>query len=262
MVDFSRLVCEIILIGLMIARYTVLCLLIMCVSSYLVMSQQVLAGVSPGDSFTYEFSASWISSDPNITPPAELYSLNETNLIRVAVKEVGGPVVVMNITRYLKNGTSVTTQTFVNILSGDGDGFGLFIAPNLNAGSVAYPYALMNESTTANAIPLKELTVKNYPFGEREVLHAIVNQTGSSEYVRISHDIYFDRKTGVMLEWYIEQIPYTTPTAKVVLTWKIKDFNVKEIASNSHQEQWQQTIIIIALVAIIVLLIYLRRRKK
>jgi hypothetical protein len=226
------------------------------------MGQQVLAGVSPSDSFTYEFSVSWVSSDPNITPPAELYSLNETNLIRVTIKEVGGAVVVMNVTRYFKNGTSITTQTFVNILSGDGDGFGLVIAPNLNAGSVAYPYALMNESTKDNAIPIKELTVKNYPFGQREALHATVNQTGSSEYARVSHDIYFDRKTGVMLEWRIEQIPYTTPTAKIVLTWKIKDFNIKETASNPHQGQWPQTIIIIALVAVIALIIYLQRRKK
>ena len=225
------------------------------------MGQQVFAGVSPGDSFTYEFSVLWVSSDPNVTPPPELYSLNETNLIRVTIKEVGGPVVVMNITRYFKNGTSTTTQTFVNILSGDGDGFGLVIAPNLNAGSVAYPYALLNESTKDNAIRIKELTIKNYPFGQREALHATVNQTGSSEYARVSHDIYFDRKTGVMLEWRIEQIPYTAPTAKIVLTWKIKDFNIKETASNSHQEQLQ-TIIIIALAAVIALIIYMRRRKK
>jgi len=225
------------------------------------MGQQVFAGVSPGDSFTYEFSVLWVSSDPNVTPPPELYSLNETNLIRVTIKEVGGPVVVMNITRYFKNGTSTTTQTFVNILSGDGDGFGLVIAPNLNAGSVAYPYALLNESTKDNAIRIKELTIKNYPFGRREALHATVNQTGSSEYARVSHDIYFDRKTGVMLEWRIEQIPYTAPTAKIVLTWKIKDFNIKETASNSHQEQLQ-TIIIIALAAVIALIIYMRRRKK
>jgi len=243
-------------------KHIVFCLLIICVSSYLVMGQQVLAGVSPGDAFTYEFYVLWVSSDPNVTPPAELYSLNETNLIRITIKEVGGPVVVMNVTRYFKNGTSITTQTFVNILSGDGDGFGLVIAPNLNAGSVAYPYALLNESTKDNAIRIKELTIKNYPFGRREALHATVNQTGSSEYARVSHDIYFDRKTGVMLEWRIEQIPYTTPTAKIVLTWKIKDFNIKETASNPHQEQWPQTIIIIALVAVIALVIYLRRRKK
>ena len=234
----------------------------MCTFFDLAISQQVLAGVSQGDSFTYEFSVFWVSSNPTMAPPDEVYSLNETSLIHVAVKEVGGAIVVMNITRFFKNGTSTTTQAFVNILSGDGGGFGLIIAPNLNKGSVAYPYALLNENTTSNAIPIMELTVKNYPFGQREVLHAVVNQTDSSKYVRVSHDIYFDRKTGVMLEWRIEQIPYTTPTAKIVLTWKIKDFNINETASIPNQEQWPQTIIVIALVAVIVSFIYLRRRKK
>lgn len=242
-----------------------------CISPCVVIGQQVSVGVSPGDSFTYEFSVLWISSDPNVTPPAELHGINETSLIRVAVTDVGGAVVVMNITRYFKNGTSTTTQTLVNILSGDGGGFGLVIAPNLNASSIAYPYALIDENKSMNAIPLKELTVKTYPFGEREVLHASINQTGSSTYARISHDIYFDRKTGVMLEWRVEQIPYMSPTAKVVVSWKIKDFNVKEAASSStapgqeqpQQIQWYLPIAIIIILAVVIaLIIYQRRRRK
>ncbi|MEM0313485.1 MAG: hypothetical protein QXQ41_02930 [Candidatus Bathyarchaeia archaeon] len=257
--------------SLRIAKYAVLpCLLIICFSLCVVRGQQASVGVSPGDSFTYEFSVLWISSDPNVAPPAELYSVNETNLIRVTVTDVGGAVVVMNITRYFKNGTSTTTQTLVNILSGDGGGFGLIIASNLNASAIAYPYALLDENKSMNAIPLKELIIKKYPFGEREVLHATINQTGSSTYARISHDIYFDRKTGVMLEWRVEQIPYISPTAKVVVTWKIKDFNVKEAVSSStspeqaqpQQIQWYLPIATIIVLLVVALAIYLRKRRK
>ncbi len=251
-----------------LAKFAIpLCLLSVILTANVVVAQNISPGVQAGDSFIYRFYTLWISSSPESQAPTDLVSLNETNLIRVVIDEVCGVVVVMNVTRCLRNGTELFSQIFVNILNGAGEGFGLVIAPNLTENSFAYHMGF----DIGNAFLIKESMVKAYPFGEREVLHAKINQTGSSTYARITHDIYFDRKTGAMLEWRIEQTPYTDPTAKAMLVWEIMEFHVKakeEELSLTPQEPQQsyQGLITLALILVIVivtvLLIYLRKHKR
>ena len=202
----------------MIFKHSSLCFIM----SLTVLAQSIAPGVSPGDSFTYSFTAFWDSTS-YVEPPANITALNETKLIKITVTEICGVVVMMNLTRYFKNGTQTNSQIFVNLLNGIGEGFGLIIAPNLSPKSMAYPLGL----NYSNSFILNEAIVKEYPFGEREVLHASLSKDG------ISYDMYFDKKTGVMFEWYIER---SLPEGKVLLQWKIQEFNVKSEEYQGDEE--------------------------
>lgn len=232
----------------------------------LVAAQTFTPGVSPGDTFSYNFYTFWRSTNPTASVPSDLLALNETKLIKITVDEAAGAMVVMNITRQFMNNTEVSTQIFVNLLSGDGDGFGLIITPNLTKKSLAYPMGL----NSSNSFVINEELVRTYPFGEREVLHTSMNKSGLTDYRYIYYDMYFDKATGVMLEWYVEQVRRVAPNEKISMLWKIKDFNVTAISNPSdqtteaqQQPQWQ-TPLILAAVAVAVALIcaYSYKRKK
>ena len=155
----------------------------------------------------------------------------------------------------------------VHILNGTGNGFGLIIAPNLKPNDFAYPWGFQS----GTAFKIMDSVIKKYAFGQREVLHAMVNQTGYDAYAYISHEMYYDRKTGVMLEWRTEQIPYADPTSKIVLVWEIVEFNVKGtgpsdgVVQLNEQEKLNNSILMITAVLsisiITVLLIYVRRKR-
>jgi hypothetical protein len=224
-------------------------------------AQIPMPGVSPGDSFTYSFFVFWSSSNPNATVPAGLTSQNETELIRVIVTDVSSSTVFMNVTWRFKNGTETSLPVYVNLQDGSGDGFGLIIMPDLEARYYAYPKGL-NQS---KSFVINETLVKTYPFGERETLHATINKTDSPNYVYIFYDMYFDKATGVMLEWYVEQVPYATPNEKISSVWKIQEFNVKSATTPNNQtsEKSLQGIIvlIILIVAVAVIAILVHKRK-
>jgi hypothetical protein len=108
----------------------------------------------------------------------------------------------------------------VNIETGQSvNGNGLVIAPNLNANDVVYP--LGNSSFTIN-----ETVTRTYPGGVRETDHFIANTTNLGEYAYVFDSVYFDKQTGVMVEWYTERFPLSNPNEKTSLQWKIKDSNV------------------------------------
>ncbi len=151
---------------------------------------------------------------------------------------------------------------FVNAQDGRGDGFGLIIMPNLDARYYAYPKGI-NQS---RSFVINETLVKTYPFGEREVVHAVVNKTNLPSYVYVFYDMYFDRETGVMLEWYVEQVLSAAPNEKISSLWKIKEFNVKSSPSSETSGQsWQGILVLIILVCVAVvtaILVYKRKSRK
>lgn len=229
----------------------------------LVKAQTFTPGVSPGDVFSYNFYAFWSSTDPEASVPADVLALNETKIIKITVHQAVGTMVIMNITKQFINGTEISSQVWVNLLSGEGDGFGLIIAPNLEKNSRAYPMGL----NMSNSFVIDEEIVKTYPFGTREVLHHTENKTSVSDYRYIYHDMYFDKKTGVMLEWHVEQVSRSAPNDKIGVLWKILDFDVKESEVPSDQQSEEQpintwTIALVAVSIIVLIAAVLIYRKK
>jgi hypothetical protein len=219
--------------------------------------------VSPGNVFTYDFSVSWSSTDPDAKPPADLVELNKTKTIRITITEVSGLMVLMNITSRFENGTESTTTGMVNILSGEGiRGFGLIVAPNLGADYVVYPYG-------ERAFIINSTGTSTYSFGVRETSHSSMNSTDLEGYVYAFDSLYFDKETGVMLEWYTEQVSSSSPNEKTAYRWKIREFDLSTVATGP--DYWLLIVAVAAVVVVVVLLVILvfmrksrkrRRRRK
>jgi len=240
---------------------------VICPISTLAQEGEVInPGVSRGDSFKYKFYVTCKSADVTFIPP-NIRELNNTESISIVVHEAFYALVIMNTTTYFKNATRRDSQIWVNLLSGEGDGFGLIILPNLSPNRLAYHMGIESNK----AFLLREENVRTYPFGQRTVLHASTETYGSDDYVRIQHDIYYDKETGVMLEWYIQQTPKYAPTVNVTMVWLIEEFNIKSQGSAQNAGQTEgsfspstYTFIILTAVIIITLgaLLYKRKRRK
>jgi len=248
-------------------QLVITCLLVFCVtlsqtSNQVFSSETFKAGVSPGDNFLYTFNVFWNSPEPNQTPPSNVVELNRTEWVKITVHEVTGPIVVMNTTTRFKNGTEINGQIWVNILSGNGNGFGYIIASNLKPGHLAYHMGI----DEGYSFLLKEELVKNYLFGKRTVLHALVNKTSSDEYVLITHDMYFDKETGVMLEWYITQVPKYAPTTSIMLAWKIMEFHVTPGSTSADQNpsiiQRTLTLAVVSITSLSIVMLFYKRKKR
>jgi len=183
-------------------------------------AQTLVPGVSKGNVFYYDFAVFWSSNDPNAPVPESLIDLNRIEWLRIAITDVYDPMVYLNITYHFENETENNLDGYVNIETGQSvNGNGLIIAPNLNANDVVYPSG--NSSFTIN-----ETVTRTYPGGERETDHFTTTLTNLGDYAYDFEDVYFDRQTGVMVEWYTEQSPLSNPNEKTTLHWKIKDSNV------------------------------------
>jgi hypothetical protein len=217
---------------------------------------QPTPGVAPGNTFTYDFSAFfWNYTDPNAAPPAEMVELNKTKTIRITITEVNGLMVLMNITSRFENGTETPpSEDFVNIMSGASmKAFGLIVSPKLAKNNVAYPLGNIN-------FTINDTMTRTYSFGVRETAHSSVNTTEVVGTVYAFDDLYFDRETGVMLEWYAEQVQTSSPNEKTALLWKIKEFDLSTIGG--ILDYWPLIAAAVSVVAVLIVVIVYRRKHR
>jgi hypothetical protein len=212
-------------------------------------------GVSPGNVFTYDFSVFWSSNNQTATPPADLVEENKTETIRITITQVSGSMVLMTITSRFENGTeNIPQEGMVNILTGSSIGaFGLIVSPNLGKNNVVYPYGNVN-------FTINETATRTYSFGERETAHYTANSTNSADYVYFFKDIYFDRKTGVMLEYYTEWVPSNSTNEKTTALWKIEEFDLR---TGGILDYWPLIVAGVSVVAVLlVIVVFMRKRRK
>jgi hypothetical protein len=213
-------------------------------------------GVSPGNEFTYDFSVFWSSDNQTAKPPAYLIEDNKTKTIRITITQVEGLMVLLNITSRFENGTEKPpSEDFVNIMSGSSlNAFGLIVSPNLLKDNIVYPLGNVN-------FTINETTTRTYPFGERETAHYTANSTESADYAYFFKDIYFDRKTGVMLEYYTEWVSSSSTNEKTTLLWKIKEFDLR--TTGGTLDYWPLIAAGVSVVAVLlVIVVFLRKRRK
>jgi hypothetical protein len=211
-------------------------------------------GVSPGNVFTYDFSVFWSSNNQTAKPPADLVEENNTETIRITITQVEGLMVLMNITYHFEDGTENTTEGMVNIMSGLSlNAFGLIVSPNLVKNSVVYPYGNVN-------FTINETATRTYSFGERETAHYTANSTNSADYVYFFKDIYFDEKTGVMLEYYTEWLSSNSTNEKTTALWKIKEFDLRTIGG--ILDYWPLIVAGVSVIAVLlVIVVFMRKRR-
>ncbi len=213
-------------------------------------------GVTPGSEFTYNFYVFWNSTDSTAEIPTDALEMNKTDTIKLTITEVAGLMVLMNITSTYKNGTVQTADGMVNIMSGSGiRAWGMIVSPKLTTQNIVYPYGDYN-------FTINGTTTKTYPFGEKEVAYYESNSTTMEGYVYVFDNMFFDRETGVMLEWYTERVTTNSTDETAALLWKIKDFYLapKEEPLLPIIEAAAAGIAIAAVIAAVIL--YRRKHKK
>ena len=183
------------------------------------LAQTTVPGVSVGNFFNYDFTAFWSSSAANAVVPPDLADLNKT-WIGITITDVSDSVVSMSITWHYENGTENTSEAWVNIDTGeDSVGYGFVVAPNLGANSVVYPSGDYSFS-------INETVMRTYSGGERETNHYEANLSDVGNFVFSYDNLYLDKKTGIMVEWYTERFADISPNEKTAIHWKIKETNV------------------------------------
>jgi hypothetical protein len=149
-------------------------------------AQNYIIGVSKGDVFEYDTYYLWNSTDP---VPQNIIEANKTTSQLVAITNVTGYVVALNIISFMNNGTQVTSQVQADVRSGEGYGSQYLISANLSAGDA------IGTGFYGSKGFINETITKNYSNGPREVnrIHFI----GNGQEI----DLIYDKKTGVMVEY-------------------------------------------------------------
>ena len=219
-------------------------------STVLINVRATVSGVSQGNVFEYNMIAHWNSSTETV--PAEVLEVNQTKTITITVTEVSGSNVSTKITTSYLNGTKATADGFCNIDTGECVGLP-FIGANLNKNDLVDPSApepwYVNETVT-----------RTYQNDSRETNYLKIEDNGSYEdvgEVTRTYEYYFDRSTGVLVEYTME-VSYgdtTSSTESKLLSsnvWTVNAALQPEDATSSSPDAWYiaATVVIIAVIAV------------
>jgi len=157
-------------------------------------------GVSVGQSteYTYAFSGTerFSNGTLNSSVPFDVGYI-ET----ITIQDISGTNVTIEVTRTQRDGTKETGNWWIDVSTGDGTATGVIISANRNAGEMAYPDWVNNESTTEGADIINEtITMK---LGETfievnhfEIMYTVDNQSTYWDY-------YWEKSTGLLVKFTI-----------------------------------------------------------
>lgn len=174
-------------------------------------------GVKAGDWVKYSWNETFYSNDPEQLYYASIdgtYSRLETELMTVAVLNVLGTNITYGGLLRFKNGTEKEVSPFTMDVNGT-NGY-VFVSANLSVGDALLPYVYEYHPSPPDLphppkppyIPRVNETIYREYLGEiREINHVNRTDTESEEYppkyisYYVSSQQYFDRATGVPVEW-------------------------------------------------------------
>jgi hypothetical protein len=201
----------------------IILILAIIIFAYLGTSTQArVPGVSVGDTFTFDVTSFWNSSDPNAVVPQEFLETNQTESFRVTIIDINGSMVTTLDTWVFKNGTEGNSTSLVSVETGiSSGGFWAVVAANLGKGDLLHPAG-------QNGITVNETIIRDYPSGARETNHFTINYQDNDEtygYYSAEADYYFDKATGMLVELY-DRSTFFSANMQSAILWKIKASNV------------------------------------
>jgi|WetSurMetagenome_2_1015567.scaffolds.fasta_scaffold10565_4 hypothetical protein len=213
------------------------------------LAQTATVGVSKGETFDYNYSLIWTSTDPAATPPNDYIELNKTQSIQLRVTDISGSNISLEKTTTLKDGTQSTATGYVDINTGTiGINYGsLIVSANLNANDKLYP-------SGGNAI-IRDTSTRTYTSGQRETNHYISETTSPNYSEKV--EIYFDKQKGVAVNYNYES--QETSDGNTATT--------TETLTNTNSDAWavipefpSMAVLMVLLIAIpIVLVVYKKK---
>jgi len=179
-----------------------------------------MPGVFQGNTFTYDVTAFWSSSDPSAAIPADLLDINKTEYYRVLITGVSGVEVTTQGLWRFTNGTETSINGTVNVETGVNTGFWAIVAGGLGVNDLLHPAG-------RDFITVNETVMRDYAGVARETNHLILTWQDSDsggdfvEYI----DYHFDKQTGMLVQLSDAKM-YSSPSRTITNFWKIKDSNV------------------------------------
>ena len=181
-------------------------------------TQQVSVGVSPGNVFQYDLTFYWTSTNPADVVPAYLVEQNQTDYFQLTVETTTSTTVVLQTEWKLLNGTALNSTDVAEVSSGITGSIYAYAA-NLTAGGLLFP------SATDLPYLINNTVFRSYPSGFRETNHIAVNNTNIEGGVYSYMDLYFDKQTGIVVEYTLTGVSSATPNQTVVQHLVLKDSN-------------------------------------
>lgn len=204
----------------------------------LVHAQDYTVGVKAGDWIKYgQITVNWTG---NGTEPSAVTDAKKMDWLRIDVVSVAGTTASLNETEHYNNGTQTFQGDDVDIQS---SGLSLLIASNLTAGD---PISPQTPETTIN-----QTVTRLYVGANRNV--NIMDSESSYQGYQSDYKIYWDQKTGIMVELYENQTDYTNPGAYVEESIKATETNLW--SANALDLIQNNLIYIIAGIAVIIVIV-------
>jgi hypothetical protein len=196
-----------------LAVSTILCIMILVFAGFS-QAQTITSGVRPGMSFYYDISSYWSSSDPYISTPLEFSVINQTLYVEVRISDVNNTHITTTSFYYFNDGTADVDRGSTNLYTGVGSGFVGIIGANLNKGDTIHPNG-------NNTLTILDTSTRYYDNQGRLINHVrIVDNNQVDGYVG-TRDLYFDKKTGILVEQVDQVETLAAPTTVSRITWKI-----------------------------------------
>ncbi len=181
----------------------------------------IVAGVKPGDQFTYTITGSYSQNAPLESVPAEVINAAASSYFKITIVNVSNPNVGYTYIWHFANGTDQNGDGIANleIPSEDEGPFWTIVPANLTKGQKIHEH--FGDQSTFN-----DTIMWNYANYTRETnfwqtsSEQVNNSTGVDKYRTVNSDIYFDKQTGMLVSLN-EQSYYQNPTFTTTITWTL-----------------------------------------
>jgi hypothetical protein len=181
-------------------------------------AQTSLVGVSQGNTFKYNLTFYWNSTNSDVDVPWSLVEQNQTDYFQLTVQTATGTTVqFVTIWRFL-NGTEVNGTELAEVGSGSTGSIYAYAA-NLNASGLLFP------ASTSLSYRINDTTIRSYSSGFRETNHIAVNSTDIEGKVYSYMSLYFDKQTGILVEYTLTEVDSTTPTQTITTHFVLRESN-------------------------------------
>ena len=213
----SKLIIAIILMGILVSGIMNMAL-----------AQDIVAGVKPGDEFTYKVTGSYPAGNPNV--PQEVIDANATDYFKLVISNVTGPEIGYEWSWYFTNGSSPqngdgTVNVETTFYTGP---FWTIVSANITAGDLIHPH-FGPDASYFNETGM--LTYTNYTRETNRLQLQFAYQNNVTGAVKVENtDTYFDKRTGILIQ-LLDQTNYQSPTFTTTITWHLVEQNVWDSSS-------------------------------
>ncbi len=217
----------------------------------LVQAKDYTVGVKAGDWVKY--GQITVTLTGNGTERSAFYYMKKVDWMRIDVLSVAGTTISLNSTEHYNNGTQTFQSYDVDVQGSGSTGGMILVASNLTSGDPINPQT--------PGFTINQTVTRMYAGANRNV--NIIDGKSSIEGAPGESRICWDQNTGIMVEFYVNQIDTTNPTGHIEESIKATETNLW--SANALDLIQNNSIYIIAGIAVIVVIvattIVLRRRK-